>query len=150
MSYEEKNITVSLMSSMLILGFYVINWFRMFQQGTLLPDPLFTLCGIVIAASIISNIAGNILTNIVLSIVHAIRTGGKEEPRFIADERDRLIELRGSKFSYITFSIGVLLAMLTFVFGQSPLIMFSMIVFFAIVAEVIGDIVQITLYRRGF
>jgi hypothetical protein len=122
----------------------------MFQQGGTIPNQLFTLCGIVIAASIISNIAGSILTNIVLSIVHAIRTGGKEEERFIADERDMLIDLRGIKFSYITFSIGVLLAMLTFVFGQPPLIMFSMIVFFAIVAEIIGDIVQIILYRRGF
>jgi hypothetical protein len=150
MSYEEKNITVSLTTSVLILGFYVINWFRMFQQGGLVPNQIFKLSGIVIAASIISTIAGSILTNIVLSIVHAIRTGGKEEERFIADERDRSIGLRGSKISYITFSVGVLLAMLTFVFGQPPLIMFSMIVFFAILAEIVGSIVQIVLYRRGF
>jgi hypothetical protein len=40
--------------------------------------------------------------------------------------------------------------MLTFVFGQPPLVMFSSIVLSSLVAEIIGDIAQIVLYRRGF
>ena len=150
MSYQEKNITVSFVSHLLIVAYYLVNLFQMFQEGGLVSTRLFSLWAIVIIAAIIVNIIGGILTNIVLSIVHAIKTRSPEKERSIADERDRLIELKGVKASYITFSIGVLLSMLTFVFGQPPLVMFSLLVFFSIAAELIGDVSQLYFYRRGF
>jgi hypothetical protein len=150
MSYQEKNITVSLITYILILGFYLVNLFQMYQEGGLVSTRLFNLWAIVIIAGILVNIISSILTNIVLSIVHAIRTGTGESERFIADERDKLIELKGVRASYISFSIGVLVAMLTFVFGQPPLVMFSLIIFFSLVGEIIGDMAQIYLYRKGF
>ena len=150
MSYQEKSVTVSLFSSVLILGYYLINIFRMYFGDGLVSGQVFRLAGFVIGAGIIVNITANILTNIILSIVHAIRTGKEEEERFIEDERDNLIGLKGTKFSYIVFSVGVLLAMISFVVGQPPLVMFSLIVLSGLVAEIIGDIIQIVLYRRGF
>ena len=150
MSYQEKNITVSFVSHLLIVAYYLVNLFQMFQEGGLVSTRLFILWAIVIIAAIIVNIIGGILTNIVLSIVHAMKTRSAEKERFMADERDRSIELKGVKASYITFSIGVLLSMLTFVFGQPPLVMFSLLVFFSIAAELIGDISQLYFYRRGF
>lgn len=149
MSYQEKNITVSLFSHILILGFYLVHLFGMIQAGGLVSNKLFSLWAIVIVVTILVNIFASILTNIVLSIVHAIRTRSSEEEQFISDERDNLIGLKGMRISYVTFSIGVLLAMLTFVFGQPPLVMFAVIVFFSITAEIIGDISQVYLYRRG-
>ena len=149
MSYRENSITVSLVSYLLILGYYLVNWLRMYQEEGLNSAVIFKLWGIVIVAGIVLNIVGNILTNIVLSIVHAIKTGTDKEPRFVEDERDKLIDLKGTKASYITFSIGVFLAMLSFVFDQPPLIMFSLIIFFSLTAEIIGDISQLYLYRRG-
>ena len=150
MSYQEKNITVSLVSHLLIVGYYLVNIFQMLQEGGLVSTRLFSLWAIVIVAGIIANIIASILTHIVFGIIHAIKTKTDKEEPDIADERDKLIELKGLKASYITFSIGVLLAMLTFVFGQPPLVMFSVIIFFSIAAEIIGDISQIYLYRRGF
>lgn len=150
MSYQEKNITVSLMTYILILGFYLVNLFQIYRAGGLVSTSLFSLWAIVIIAAILVNIFASILANIVLSIVHAITTKTNESERFIADERDKLIELKGVKASYITFSVGVFLSMLTFVFGQPPLVMFSLLIFFSIVAEIIGDLSQIYLYRRGF
>jgi hypothetical protein len=150
MSYQEKNITVSLFSHVLILGFYLVNLFQMVQGGGLVANSLFSLWAIVIVSTILVNIFASILTNIILSIVHAIRTRSSEEEQFISDERDNLIGLKGMRISYITFSIGVLIAMLTFVFGHPPLVMFAVIVFFSIAAEIIGDAAQVRLYRRGF
>jgi hypothetical protein len=150
MSYQEKSITVSLTSYLLIAGYFLANLLQMIQQGGLLAARVFSLWAIVIIATIIINIISNILVNIVLSIVHAIKTQSDVPERFIEDERDKLIGLKGSKVSYITFSIGVLIAMLTFVFGQPALLMFSIIVFFSLVAEIFGDISQIYLYRKGF
>ena len=149
MSYRENSITVSLVSYLLILGYYLVNWLRMYQEEGLNSAVIFKLWGIVIVAGIVLNIVGNILTNIVLSIVHAIKTGTDKEPHFVEDERDKLIDLKGVKVSYIMFSIGVFLAMLSFVFGQPPLVMFSLIIFFSLTAEIIGDISQLYLYRRG-
>jgi uncharacterized membrane protein len=150
MSYQEKNITVSLVSQLLIGGYYLINLLLMYQDGALVASRVFRLCGFVILATIIVNIVASILTNIVLSIVHAIRTRTEQVERFIEDERDKLIGLKGTKASYIVFSIGVLFSVLAFAFGQPPLVMVSLIVLSAIVAEIIGGISQIYLYRRGF
>ena len=150
MSYQEKNITVTLVSTLLIGAYFVSNMLQMIQAGGLVATKIFSLWVTVIIATILVNIISSILTHIVLSIVHAIRTRSDAEERFIEDERDRLIGLKGTKVSYITFSIGVLISMLTFVSGQPALVMFSLIIFFSLLAEIFGDVAQIFLYRRGF
>jgi drug/metabolite transporter (DMT)-like permease len=149
MSYEEKNITVSLVSQSLIAGYYVINWFQIYQAGELTANRLFALWAIVIAANITVTIIASILTNILLTIVEAIQSRKYEEPQFIADERDELIGLKGVRLSYFVFSIGVLISMLVFAFGHPPLIMVSLIIFFGVMAQIAGDLLRIYLYRRG-
>jgi uncharacterized membrane protein len=130
--------------------YYLINLFQMQQSGGLVPMKVFSLWVIVIVAIIVVNIVGNILTHILLSIVHSIKTGSEQVEKYIEDERDNLIGLKGSKVSYIAFSIGVLIAMLTFAFGQPPLVMFSLLILSGILAEIIGDLSQLYLYRKGF
>ena len=150
MSYQEKNITVYLVSYLLIVGYYLVNLSQMLREGALVSSRVYGLWVMVIVTSIIVNIIASILTNIVLSIVHAIKARTNEVERFIEDERDKLIELKGMRSAYITFSLGVLVSVLFFVFGQPALVMISMIIFFAILAEILGAISQIYLYRRGF
>ena len=150
MSYQEKNITVYLVSQLLIVGYYLLNLSQMLRVGALVSTRVYSLWLLVIATSIIVNIIASILTNILLSIVHAIRTRTNESELFIEDERDKLIELKGMRSSYITFSLGVLVSVLFFVSGQPALVMISMMIFFAITAEIVGAISQIYLYRRGF
>lgn len=151
MSFQEKNITVSLVTSTLILGFYLIRISQMFQGDGLISTNLFRLWGIVIGLTIITNILGTILTHIVSAIIEAIKTG-EEDPKIedFEDERDQLIDLRGTKVAYIVSSIGVFLSMLAFAFGQPPLVMFSLLIFSGLVAQIIGDISRLVLYRRGF
>ena len=149
MSYQEKNITVSLVSHLLIVSYYLVSLFQMLREGGLNSARLFGLWAIVIAATIIVNIIATILTNIVLTIVEAIKAQKYEEPRFIEDERDKLIGLKGTRSAYITFSAGVMVSVLAFAFGQPALVMIGLIIFFSIAADVIGDISQIYLYRRG-
>ena len=150
MTYQEKNIAVSLVSHLLIGTYYLVSLFQMQQTGGLVPAKVFNLWVLVIISTIIVNIVGNILTHILLSIVHAIKTGTDKVEKYIEDERDHLIGLKGNKVSYIAYSIGVLIAMLTFVFGQPPLVMFSLLVLSGILAEIIGDLSQLSLYRKGF
>jgi hypothetical protein len=123
----------------------------MIQAGGLNSSSVFRLWGIVIVLAIIFTIVATILTHIVSAIIQAIKTG-EENPEIedIADERDRLIDLRGTKVTYFFSSIGVLLSMLTFVLGRPPLVMFTLLIFSGLVAQVIGDISRLLLYRRGF
>ncbi len=149
MSERKVTISVSLASTLLILGYYLIKLLPLFQQGDLTPDDVFRLAGIVIVASIVLNIAGNIITHIVINIIHAIQTRSEKEVRLLEDERDKLIGLKGTQVSYIVFSLGVLVSMLTFVLGQPPLVMFSLIVFFSLLAEIIGNLSQFYFDSQG-
>lgn len=149
MSYQEKNITVSLVSHIFIMVYYLVNLFPIIQSGEWIASKLYGLWAIVIGVNILVTIIGSILTNILLTIFEAIRSQKYEDPRFITDERDNLIELKGIRVSYITFSVGVLISVFAFIFGQPPLLMISLIFVFSILAEIVGDITQITLYRRG-
>lgn len=149
MSYQEKNITVSLVSHLLILAYYLLNLFPIIQSGEWIASELYGLWAIVIGVNILVTIIGTIMTNILLTIVEAIRSQKYEDPRFITDERDHLIELKGIRASYVTFSVGVLISVFAFIFGQPPLMMISLIFVFSILAEIVGDIAQIILYHRG-
>ena len=151
MSFQEKNIAVSLVNFTLIIGYFSIRVIQMMQGGTFTPPNIFRLWGITIALAIIVTIIATILTHIGSAILHAVKTGEeKTDVEDIEDERDRLIDLRGTKLTYVLYSIGVFLSMLTFVFGQPPLVMFTLLIFFGLVAQIIGDISRLVLYRRGF
>lgn len=151
MSFQQKNITVSLVNFTLILGFYLIRLFQMNQNGSFNSSNVIRLWGIVIVAAIVVTIVGTVLTHIVSTILQVIKTG-EENPDIedFEDERDQLIDLRGTKVTYFVSSLGVFLSMLTFAFDQPPLVMFTLLIFSGIVAQVVGDIFRLYLYRKGF
>jgi hypothetical protein len=149
MSTRKISIDVSLVSTLLILGYYLLNLIPMIRQGNLNSDDVFRLAAVVVVAAIVLNIAGNIITMIVIHIIHAVRTRSDQELRLIEDERDNLIGLKGTQVAYFALSLGLLVALLTFVFGQPALLMFSLIIFFALLAEICGDLAQLYFYSRG-
>ena len=150
MSFQQKNITVSLANFTLILGFYLIRVFQMIQAGSFNSANIFRLWGIVIVLAVVVTIFATILTHIVSAIIQAIKTGEqKPEVEDIQDERDQVIDLRGTKLTYLVSSIGAFLSMLTFVLGQPPLVMFTLLIFFGVLAQILGDVLRLVLYRRG-
>lgn len=151
MSFQQKNITVSLVNFVLILGFYLLRVVQLVQNENFTSTSVFWLWGIIIVLAIFVTIAATILTHIVSLIIEVIRTGN-ENPDIedFEDERDQLIDLRGTKLTYSVSSLGVFLAMLSFVLGQPPLVMFSLLIFFGVVAQIVGDITRLWLYQRGF
>jgi hypothetical protein len=150
MSFQEKNVSVSLVSFILVLGVFLIRVLQMIQGGSFNSPNVFRLWGIVIGLAILFTIFATILTHIVANIIQAIKTQQEPDPDDIADERDRLIDLRGTKVTYFASSVGVFLSMLTFVLGQPPLVMFTLLIFFGVLAQISGDITRLYLYRRGF
>jgi len=151
MSFQQRNITVSLVTFILILGFYLFRISQLLQSDDFTSTNVFRLWGVIIVLSIVATIVLTILAHVGSAIFEVIKTGN-ENPKIedIEDERDKLIDLKGTQVTYIASSLGVLTAMLTFVIGQPPLVMFSLLVFFGVLAQIIGDISRLMLYRRGF
>ena len=151
MSFQQRNITVSLVTFILILGFYLIRIFQLLQTDSFISTNVFRLWGIIVVLAIVATILLTILAHIGSAVFQVIKTGD-ENPKIedFQDERDKLIDLRGTQITYVASSLGVLAAMLTFVFGQPPLVMFSMLIFSGLLAQIIGDISRLMLYRRGF
>lgn len=150
MSFHEKNITVTLVNFSLILIFFLYRIFQMVQEESFTASNVFWLWGIIIVLAIIVTIIAIILTHIGSGIWEAIKT--KKEPKIedIRDERDQMIDLRGTKLTYSVSSTGVFISMLVFAFGQSALVMFTLLIFFGVFAQIVGDIFRLYLYRRGF
>lgn len=151
MSFQQKNIAVSLVSFTLILGFYSLRLIQMNGNESFTSGNVFWLWGIIIGLAVVVTIIGTILTHIVSAVIEVVRTG-KDDPKIedIEDERDQLIDLKGTKVTYTVYSLGVFAAMLTFVFGLQPLVMFSLLILAGLVAQIVGDVFRLVLYRRGF
>jgi hypothetical protein len=150
MSFQEKNIVATLTNFSIILAFYLFRIFQMVQTDTFTSTNLFRLWGIVALLAVIGTIVVTILMHIIGAIVHEIKTNEEQNIEDIQDERDQMIELKGIKLAYTFSSIGVALAMLTFVLGQSALVMFALIIFFGVLANIVADIWRLNLYRKGF
>jgi len=151
MSFQQRNVIVTLVNFSLILAFLVIRVLLMVTGGSFNPTQVFRLWGIVIVLAVFVTIFATILTHIVYAIIQAIRTG-EQNPKIedFEDERDQLINLRGTRITYLVSSVGVFLSMLTFVLGQPPLVMFTLLIFFGVVAQIVGDLSRLYRYRRGF
>lgn len=151
MSYKEKNVIASFICFSLILVVVLTSLIGMVRTDSFTSGNVFGLWAGVIVMAVVVTILLTILTHTVGAIIEAIRTRS-DDPKIddTEDERDRLIDLLGTRATFLVTSLGSLVAMLTYVFGQSPLVMFSLLIVFGVAGQVLGDAYRLLLYRRGF
>jgi len=146
MTFKEKNVLVTLVSFGLIFLFFIIRIFQLLQNDAFVSSKVFQVWGIVVILAVVATIIAMILTHGTLAAFQAIRAKGTSyEYDESTDERDTLIDLKGTNITYTVSSIGVFCAMLTYVFSQPPLIMFSLLIFFGLLAQIVGDIARLML-----
>ena len=150
MSFQEKNFAVSLFNFTIILIYYVFRISQMISNGTFYAENVFSLWGVIIIMAVLVTIFATILTHIVSGIIEAIKTKEKPLIKDISDERDKLIDLKGTKVTYLIASLGTFISMLTFVFGHPALVMFSLLILFGVLAQIAGDVSRLYLYHKGF
>lgn len=149
MSFQQKNVTVTLVSFVLLLCIVLFRLIYMVQSGTFEAAALFRLWVTVIVWAVVVTVILMIITHGVPAALEAIRTGNDSaEIDELVDERDALIDLKGTKRTYQVSSLGALIAMLTFALGQSPLVMFSLLIVFGLLAQIVGDITRLLSYRK--
>lgn len=150
MTFQQKNTVVTLATFSLILTLFLMRLMQLIQGDNFTQPTLVRLWLMVVLLAVVATIAALILTHGVSAAILAIRTNdGDPEYDDLVDDRDRFIDLKGTRLTYTVTSLGSFLAMLTFALGQSALIMFTLLVFFGLVAQIAGDVRRLHLYSQG-
>lgn len=140
MSYQEKSILTSLILTVIIFGFYFVKVF-----GTISPTDSGLVNGIVLfVGAVLYIVLLEIILRIILPIFH------KNEPRSISDERDKIIQLKATRVSYIILVFGMFFATISLFLSLAPLLIANIVLLFFIIAELTGYSIQLFYYRKGF
>ena len=147
MGHHEKQSIVSIIGSVLVIGFYSLFVYRHYIQADmgLLND--FQFWG----KSFLYLIPVAIVVQIVIQILFAIgnRIITQEDLPDITDERDKLIELKSIRISHWIFTAGFMLAMGSLAMGMKPYVMFLTLISSGFVASLASEVAKIIWYRRG-
>lgn len=140
-SYREKSIWVSLLSTLFIFGYYFYSAFSILRTPYANMH-MFALMGLFIGVMV-----WMIIVQIVLHIILAIVNRAEAEKD--EDERDKLIDLKATKVSYYLLILGVWVTIFSLFVLQSPAWTATILLFISILAELVGFAVQLFYYRRG-
>ena len=147
MGQHEKHSIVSIIGSVLVIGFYSLYVYRNYIQADmeLLND--FQFWG----KSFLYLIPVAIVVQIVIQILFAIanRIITQEDIPDITDERDKLIELKCIWISHWLFILGFMLAMGSLAMGMKPYVMFITLISSGFLASLASEVAKIIYYRMG-
>lgn len=148
MSLKESRILVTIIATLAIFAAYQIIILGRYEDGRFDGEDGLRLIGQAILILIGVQVAGTIIAQIVATIIHAIVTR-QEEPDF-DDERDKLIELRALRVSFILVGVGIVGTMVAMATGTAVFWVFNLIIIAMIAGDIVGNVVRLRLYRRGF
>ena len=145
---REKQIMVSIITSLVILGLYSLYVYHRYISGNpgIIND--FKFWGKAFLVLIPVSIAAQIIIHIIFAIINKIVTD--EDIPMISDERDKLIELKAIRISHWIFLAGFLLAMGSQAIGMQPWVMFVTLIASGFAAAIISEMAKIIFYRKGF
>lgn len=147
MGQQEKQSIVSIIGSVLVVGFYSMYVYNNYVAGN--PEILndFKFWG----KSFLYLIPVGIVVNIVIHIVFAIanRIVTQEDMPCFTDERDKLIELKSIRISHWIFIFGFMLSMGSLAFDMKPYVMFLTLISSGFLASIAAEVAKIIYYRKG-
>lgn len=164
MSYQEKKTMVSMITAIIIFGAYCIYTYGKVQsvgfdtdQMKFWAGTMLLFIGIGIVAAIVIQIIFHILLSIALAIQEKVRNGeydDKEiektiELNMIADEMDKLIELKSDRVGYVVVGIGFITALASQLFNYSSAVMLNIIFVSFYSGLILGSLVQLYYYKKG-
>ncbi len=147
MGHQEKQSIVSIIGSVLVIGFYSLYLYRNYIQADLELLNNFQFWG----KSFLYLIPVAIVVQIVIHIIFAIadRIITQEDMPGFTDERDKLIELKSIRISHWIFIFGFMLAMGSLAMGMKPYVMFLTLISSGFIASLASEVAKIIYYRKG-
>lgn len=153
MSFKEKSAWISLLSTVLIFGYY---FFQLLGLGNLPSDEVKQAVATLAVKTVV-------LIAVVEAVFHAMLAAtNRKAAEMGADERDNLIALKANNYGYTVLVIGVIFGlghMVIVEFNpqftsesslQIPMLKSHILLFSLILSEVVRFAGQVLLYRRGY
>jgi hypothetical protein len=144
---QEKQILVSVISSILIIGIYSVYVYQKYISGNLEVLNDFKFWGKSFLILIPVAIVVQIVIHIIFAIINKIITN--EDFPTISDERDKLIELKAIRISHWIFITGFIMSMGSLTMNMQPYVMFITLIFSGFLASVVSELAKIYYYRKG-
>ena len=145
---KEKQILVSLVAMILILGSYSLYIYHKYlaENPEILND--FKFWGKAYLVLIPVSIAAQIIIHIIFFGINKLVTN--ECPPDITDERDKLIELKAIRIAHWTFIAGFILSMASLAIGMQPWVMLVSLIYAGFIAAIVSESAKLYFYRKGF
>jgi hypothetical protein len=147
MGQHEKQSIVSIIGSLLVIGFYSLYIYRNYIQADIELLNNFQFWGKSFIYLIPVAIVVQIVIHIVFAIANSIIT--REDIPGFSDERDKLIELKSIQISHWIFILGFMMAMGSLAIGMRPYIMFITLISSGFLASLASEVAKIIYYRKG-
>ena len=135
MPFREKIAWISLMATLAVYGGY-------FMFLTVSRDGLSDSFGLLVGTTVLF-----IVAMIALTVIAAVLA--PQDAAAPADEREKLISLKASQFSYFALSCGAFTTIVALFVGTDRFFAANFLFLSLIVAEIAKDAAQIFYFRRG-
>ena len=138
MSFREKSAWISLVSILLVSGFYFLRiaW-SLTPRSNMNQVRALLYC--VVALAVIE---------VVAHLVVALRA--PKDARTPKDERERLIDLKATRSAAYVYVVGSFLAVFTLHLGANAIAIANGVLLAFVVAEIVNYAARIVYHRRGF
>jgi uncharacterized membrane protein len=147
MGYQEKKSIVNIFSALLITGLYGLIIYQRHMDGRFDLTDDYQKWGVLFLIFIGISIVARIIIYIIFHIINAIAT--REEDIPVEDERDKLIQLKSTRNSYMVFTIGFVLGITALAFGMPVYTIFIVFIISGLLSEIFENSSQIYYYRKG-
>ncbi len=148
MAHAERNTLIALLSNLILNAYVVWRLVGLYGSGALDgPDaPMLAARMLIwiICVAIVIGIALAIASNVIAA---ALSRG--DASAWMADERDRLFEIRGLAATMAVAVAGFLLAFAALAWGVRPVTAILTIYFGFAAGSLVGDLVRMASYRAG-
>lgn len=149
MSFGERDAFTSLLTTLIVALMFYLRISGLSDAGAFAgPDGLMIWARSVLWLILIS-IGVAIAITIAFTILYVILTGEKK-PSDLRDERDRMIEHRGTRIGSALTAAVLVAAIVDLAFGASALHAFTVMLVGCSVSEIGKNLFKILCYRRGY
>ncbi len=147
MDYQEKRSIVNILSTIVVFSVYYWFVFERFDAQVMTTDEQLQFWSKAILIAIPVSIVSKVVVMTVFAISNYIIT--REKTAGFEDERDKLIELKSTRNSYVVFGSGFFISLIVLAFGYPPKYMFISIIVAGIASEIFDQLSKWYYYSKG-
>lgn len=136
-----------MLSTVMVMGIYYWSVFERFNSQVMTTDEQLQFWSKAILIAIPISILTKIIVMIAYVIINYIITS--EKMAGFEDERDKLIELKSTRNSYLIFGMGFVMSLVVLAFGYPPKYMFISLILAGIASEVFDNLSKFYYHRKG-